>query len=400
MSSSSAVANASDELYVKISAASADDNGIRSRTFAQDDLLRIGEIESARDLMPLIQHLTNHGLFRTVRLAGKLGWTARPREAAKQIIALDRDEKTIYEIIEEAHTTGIWTRDIKKKTSVAQNVVGKALTKMEKGNLIKSIKSIKAPAQRTYMLAHLTPNEDVTGNSFFDGGDLDESFRDELMNLIVFWVRMQSWADGGKKKKMKSRGSMGEDVHPDGIIIEDESNNHDNNSTKKRKRDADSDDDDTILSTSRSKFRSTALAPLSPNTHHPQLIYRSGTHTYPTATTIHQFLTSSDAIKPTKAASLTVPEIQGVIDVLIWDDKLEKIPNSDGIESGYRTVRGVTFKPPGAGFGDLEDAFRMGKAGNALTDVPCGTCPVFDVCSEDGPVNSAECIYFDQWLKA
>lgn len=384
-----AVANASDALYIKVSAASTDDDGIRSVTFAQDDLLRVGEIASARDLMPMIQYLTNHGLFRTVRWNGKLGWTARPREAAKQIIALDRDEKTIYEIIEEAHTGGIWTRDIKKKTSVAQNVVGKALTKMEKGNLIKSIKSIKAPAQRTYMLAHLTPNEDVTGNSFFDGGDLDESFRDELMNLIVFWVRMQSWADGGKKKKVRAK-PVEEEAANDAIVIEDDGDN--NGGGKKRKRD--DDDDDPLNAFVKPKFRSTAVS-LDPEAHYTQLIYRSGTHSYPTATAIHQFLTSSDAIKPTKAASLTVPEIQGCIDVLIWDDKLEKIQNSDGIEWGYRTVRGVTFKPPGATF-DLED---MGR-GNALTDAPCGRCPVFDICSEDGPINAAECVYFDQWLKA
>lgn len=384
------IANASDALYIKVSAVSTDDDGLRSHTFAQDDLLRIGEIESARDLMPLIQHLTNHGLFRTVRWNGKLGWTARPREAAKQIIALDRDEKTIYEIIEEAHTAGIWTRDIKKKTSVAQNVVGKALTKMEKGNLIKSIKSIKAPAQRTYMLAHLTPNEDVTGNSFFDGGDLDESFRDELMNLIVFWVRMQSWAEGGKKKKSRAKphSLVGEDHPTDAIVIED-----DIHLAGKRKRD-DMDDDDDML---RPKFRSTAFPTLDPTTHHSQLIYPSGSHTYPTATTIHQFLTSSDAIKPTKAASLTVPEIQACIDVLIWDDKLEKIHNPDGIEWGYRTVRGVTFKPPGSSSFDLED---LGRGRNGLTDAPCGRCPVFDVCSDEGPVNAAECVYFDQWLKA
>ncbi|CZT22080.1 uncharacterized protein RCC_07949 [Ramularia collo-cygni] len=389
-----AVANASDALYIKVSAASTDKDGIRSITFAQDELLKIGEIESTRDLIPLIQYLTNNGLFRTVRWQGKLGWTARPREAAKQIIALDRDEKTIYEIVEESHTAGIWTRDIKKKTNVAPNVVGRALTKMEKGNLIKSIKSIKAPAQRTYMLAHLIPNEDVTGNSFFDGGDLDESFRDELMNLIVFWVRMQSWVENAKKKKVRAKPELEEGAN-DAIVIGDDENTGGGGGGKKRKRDEDSDDEnDPLNAFVKPKFHSTAVT-LDPDAHYSQLIYRSGTHSYPTATAIHQFLTSSDAIKPTKAASLTVPEIQGCIDVLVWDDKLERIQNSDGIEWGYRTVRGVTFKPPGATF-DLED---MGR-GNALTDAPCGRCPVFDVCSDDGPINATECVYFDQWLKA
>ncbi|EGP90809.1 uncharacterized protein MYCGRDRAFT_64857 [Zymoseptoria tritici IPO323] len=334
------VPNASDALYVIIAAASVDENGARSKVFQQDELLQLGSIANTRELMPLVQFLAQKGLFRTVKVGGKLGWSVRPREAARQIVNLDRDEKTIYEIIEEAHTTGIWTRDLKKKTSIAQNVVQKALSKMEKGNLIKSVKSVKAPAQRTYMLSHLSPSEDVTGNSFFDAGDLDESFRDELLNLIVFWVRTD---------------------------IED------------------------IASSTRPKYRS-----LRPDleTDHTQLLYRAGTHSYPTAEEIHQFLTTSSAIKPTKAASLTVAEIQGCIDVLIWDDKLEPIRRHDGAGWGYRTVRGVSFKPPGSVFEEFEEA-----VGTGLTQAPCGHCPVFDLCHDSGPINAAECVYFEQWLK-
>lgn len=386
------VADKADALYQAVSLNSMDEHGARTNHFDQESLLKLGELSTAQDLMPLINFLSRHGLFRTVKLKGKLAWTARPREAAKKIITLDRDEKSIYECIEEAHTDGIWTKDIRRKTQVTATLITKTLGKFEKSNLIRSIKSVKSPIQKTYILAHLTPNEDVTGNSFFDSGDLDESFRDELMNLIVFWVRTQSWAEGGKKKKSRPK-AITEDAANDAIVIEDDGDAA-GGGGKKRKRDADDDGDDPLTTHARPKFRSTATT-LDPETHHSQLIYRSGTHTYPTATAIHKFLTSSDAIKPTKAASLTVPEIQGCIDVLIWDDKLERIQNSDGIEWGYRTVRGVTFKPPGATF-DIEEA---GK-GNALTDAPCGRCPVFDVCEEGGPVNAGECVYFDAWLKA
>jgi DNA-directed RNA polymerase III subunit RPC6 len=129
-------------------------------------------------------------------------------------------------------------------------------------------------------------------------------------------------------------------------------------------------------------------------TEHTQLLYRAGTHSYPTADDIHKFLTTSSAIKPTKAASLTVAEIQGCIDVLMWDDKLEKIRRHDGAGWGYRTVRGVTFKAPGSVFEEYEEA-----VGTGLTQAPCGHCPVFDICHDDGPINAAECVYFEQWLK-
>merc|ERR1711939_943010 len=61
-------------------------------------------------------------------------------------------------------------------------------------------KNVRAPAQKTYMLFHLVPSDDVTGGSFFDAGDLDESLIEELSNLIIFHVRMQSWADTKPRK--------------------------------------------------------------------------------------------------------------------------------------------------------------------------------------------------------
>jgi DNA-directed RNA polymerase III subunit RPC6 len=357
----------SENLYKRVSDSSQDESGAHSKIFFQEDLLSISELPTTRELMPCIKHLTVQGLFRTLKVGGKLGWSVRPRDAAKHILSLDREEKLIYEIIEEAHTNGIWVKDIKRKSNVAQNAVQKSIARMEKANLIKAVKSVKGPAQRTYMLAHLRPSEDVTGNSFFDAGDLDESFRDELLNLIIFWVKAQSWGENKAKRRHKM------ETDPE--------------TGKKRRR---GEENGEVTKHSQPSQRSRQY---DPDTDFTQLAFRAGTHDYPTAEDIHRFLTSSDAIKPTKAASLTVTEIQGCIDVLVWDSKLEKIANPTGTW-GYRTVRGITFKPPGASFEDFED-FQ----GTGLTQAPCGRCPVFDLCHEGGPVNPQECIYFDQWLK-
>lgn len=366
------VADEADKLYTAVAAASVDEDGRRSKVFHQDELLQFAGLDEARALMPLIQHLTSQGLFRTLRLSGKLGWSVRPRGAAAHITSLDREEKLIYEVIEESHTTGLWLKYIKSKTNLAPNTVSKAVQKMEKALLIKGIKSVKAPAQRVYMLYHLVPSEEVTGNSFFDAGDLDESFRDELMNLIVFWVRQQSWKEGKRVKR--------EPTSP--ILIADDAET----GGKKRKRTADIED-----TGQRIKHRSSRH---DPETEFPtQLIYPAGTHHYPTAEEIHEFLTSTGAIKPTKASSLTVPEIQSCIDVLCWDEKLEKVPNTDDIAWGYRTVRGVTYRQPGT-FEEYID-----HAGTGLTQAPCGRCPVSDLCHESGPVNPQECVYFTKWLE-
>jgi len=52
-----------------------------------------------------------------------------------------------------------------------------------------------------------------------------------------------------------------------------------------------------------------------------------------------------------------------------------------------------------AGIGLDLPIFGMEPPGNGLTEVPCGRCPVFELCEEGGPVSPANCVYFDQWLE-
>jgi DNA-directed RNA polymerase III subunit RPC6 len=369
--------NDSDQLYKTVAENSLDEHGGRTRQFNQDQLLELSGLPDSKSLMPLIQYLSNNQLFRTTRTQGKLQWSIRPREAAKQIKALDRDDKVVYGVIEEAHDKGIWSRDIKKRAGgIADNIVKRCLEKMEKANLIKGIKSVKSPAQRTYMLAHLVPSEEVTGNSFYDAGDLDESFRDELMKLIVFWVRSQSWVETKRRSRPPRR-----EMSP--IAIDGAATDNPDETARKRKR--------PHLAASLDIEDAADRLPAKRHTSEPQTIqltHRVGTHNYPTAQDIYSFVTNSHVIKPSKASSLTVQEIQDCINVLQWDTKLERVYNRSMAEWGYRTVRGVTYDP---GFDE--------SPGTALTQVPCGTCPVFEICAEGGPVNPQECVYLDEWLK-
>lgn len=385
-------AAAAEELYKTVMSQSQDEKGGFTVVFTQQELFEIApeSVTDKKDMLPLIKYLTGQHLFRTLKTADRgLGWSVRPREAAKAIKALDKDERMVYEVIEASHTTGIWLKSIKNKLNgIAQPVVAKITKTLESQRLIKPVKSIKAPAQRVFMLFHLVPSEDVTGNSFFDAGDLDESFRDELLNLIVFWVRSQSWAEGERKRHRRKSSNKKEIVPREDAIVIEEPANEIAVTGQKRKRPA------TDIEELSVKPRYQRSHKFDPETDFAQLTYRAGTESYPTAEKIHIFLTSSDAIKATKSASLTVQEVQGCLDVLVWDDKLEKVWNVEDGNWGYRTRRGVTFRQPGQTF-DIEE----NAVGTGLTQAPCGRCPVFDVCRDGGPVNPQTCVYFDAWLQ-
>ncbi|KAK5133994.1 hypothetical protein LTR08_006999 [Meristemomyces frigidus] len=372
-----------DALYTELCKAAQNSiEGLR-KVFFQSDIEQLAT-DTARDkkeLLPLVQELVNHSLLRLSKLDRALCWSTRPRDAATAISRLNADEKLVYSYVEDAHQKGIWLRELKKRTNINPNAVTKAMNKLENAHLIKSVKNIRAPAQKTYMLYHLVPSDDVTGGSFFDAGDLDESLIDELSNLIIFHVRMQSWADT-KTKRIKR------ETTPPPLTAADDP---DTAGGKKRKRGPTTDIEDSAATTR--KYRLSAYDTDDPTIEIiTQLALPAYSRAYPSAEAIHSFITTTDAIRASKAAQLTVAEIQNVVDVLVWDDKLEKIGD------GYRTVRGIKFRPPGfLGDEEAEDGDKV--EGNGLTQVPCGRCPVFELCGEGGPVNAGSCVYWGRWLK-
>lgn len=283
-----------------------------------------------------------------------------------RLSALENDERLIYEAIENSDTTGVWLKRLKMSTGVAPGNVAKIIKKLEGCKLVKLVQSVKNPAQRTYMLQHLQPGKEVTGGSFFDSGDLDEGLVQTLADLIIFYVQKQSWANV-KPKSVRERNTSPIELDGD-----------DDTNSKKRKRSAVDIEDAVPPKRLRPEFRITQAA------------YPAGSRSYPTIDAIHNFLTNTDAIRSNKAADLTTREVQEIVNVLHWDGKLEKVAN------GYRTVLGVKHEESGT----YQYNEPGEDVGNGLTEAPCGRCPVFDICSDTGPVNPGNCIYFENWLKA
>ncbi|KYG42379.1 hypothetical protein M433DRAFT_157966 [Acidomyces richmondensis BFW] len=365
----------SEGLYDKMLRAAEESPEGLKKVFFQNDLQTLADeaAKTVQQLMVLIQELTNHHLVRAFRLDRALCWSTRSRSAASAIRVLGQQELLVYTAVEESHMKGIWMRELKKKTGL-QKECEKSVHKLEAAKLIKAVKNTKYPAQKTFMLFHLVPSDDITGGTFFDDGDLDEGLIDGLSNLIVFHVRQQSWVDAKMRRLKRSESPV-------------ETGGTESSTSKKRKRHTNDIEDLTAIGRSNHRSR-----------HHDsdadviatQLPYQAYTRNYPTTEAIHKFIAESDAIRGAKASQLTVSDIQSIIDVLVWDEKLEKVGD------GYRTVRGVKFRHPNSA--EDEDDNEIGR--NGLTQAPCGRCPVFDLCTEGGPINPGTCVYWQDWIAA
>ena len=211
------------------------------------------------------------------------------------------------------------------------------------------------------MVFGLQPTEDVTGGAWFTDGVLDEGLIHGLGEYVVYWVASKSWAvktervanpmapdssvEVGKKRKLVEQG-FGE-IKERGEGVEGTGKRH---------------------QSSRSKSSMTYL-PFPP-----------GYKNYPTLSEITSAINSAGVSQ----VELKQPVIQQLVDVLCFDGHLIKVPDGDT----YRSVK----KP-----GQLSQPDALGP--NALTEAPCGVCPVFELCEEDGPINAANCEYFQDWLQ-
>lgn len=273
----------------------------------------------------------------------------------------------VYNQIENSGTNGTWTKTIKARTNIHQTAITKAMKTLEAKQLVKPVKSIKNPAQKIYMLKHLSPNEDVSGGTWFHEGELDVELIGAVADTAVKHIQRQSWKTVWLKRERS--------ISP-GVLLDDDSGN------KKRKR---------TNGDIEGKHPKSRRAKVGEET---QISYPAGYRGYPTVQGIHHYIMESGIIKN---VSLTEDDLQNLLDVLVYDDRIEKVGD------GYRTIRGVygateamkNMQQHRAGVEAFEDA-----EGNGLSQAPCGRCPVFDLCEDGGPVNARNCEYFQTWLRA
>ena len=227
--------------------------------------------------------------------------------------------------------------------------MNRAVRSLETRNYIKSIKTVRFPTRKTYILSKLQPSEDVTGGPFYTDGALDAVFIQALSTWTERYVIGRSWLHSSppehssKRKPALKPGKAKPHSKPD----QEEAERLRAEAMQRREK---------------GKERSKVMLPMPPD-------YEG----YPTITEITR------AINESKLTDVVMKnaEMQQLVDILCWDGRLERIRSG----KAYRAMRVV----------DEEK--------NGLTEAPCGTCPVFEICQDDGPVNARTCRYFQDWLQ-
>ena len=155
-----------------------------------------GNDPTLADLMLIVQELLDKNLIKLVKQNNELKFQPVDFQEAAKKSTMSNEEALVYSYIEASGREGIWSKTIKARTNLHQHVVLKCLKSLESQRYVKSVKSVKYPTRKIYMLYHLQPSVEVTGGPWFTEGELDVEFINSLLTIIWRYVAQNSFPNG------------------------------------------------------------------------------------------------------------------------------------------------------------------------------------------------------------
>ncbi|KAJ3128561.1 Chromodomain helicase DNA binding protein, partial [Physocladia obscura] len=305
---------------------------------------------SKNEIVNLVNNLSEQGLVEFVTVGKQLLFKARDENEAIKTRDLSQTEIIIYNLIKNEKSKGIWTKEIKTKSGLHQQIVNECIKSLEKLRLIKGTKSVKHPTRKLYILFDLAPSEELTGGAWYTDSELDVPFIEGLAEMTFKFISTKSWP--------KSTTAT---IAVSGTLMTSSS----------------------------------------------ELIFPPDHQAYATTSDVHNFLKRSGVLK----ISLTLEDVQMLVDRLWYDGKIVRIrragamgdrnhmseddDDDDGEDSVvemwmYRAVRGESVGHGQIGSGTW--------GGTWWSEIPCGKCNVSGFCKSGGPVSPEGCVYFNKWL--
>ncbi|AMD22150.1 HGL190Cp [Eremothecium sinecaudum] len=164
--------------------------------FTQQQVQNMIGSTSLGTLMPFVQELLDKNLIRLVKQNNELKFQPVNVSEAQKKASMSADEALVYSYIEASGREGIWTKTIKAKTNLHQHVVLKCLKSLESQRYVKSVKSVKYPTRKIYMLYNLQPSVDVTGGPWFTDSELDVEFINSLLTIVWRHTAEKTYPNG------------------------------------------------------------------------------------------------------------------------------------------------------------------------------------------------------------
>ncbi|EGF99164.1 uncharacterized protein MELLADRAFT_94867 [Melampsora larici-populina 98AG31] len=154
------------------------------RTLSHEELQAAMPKLDVVEKMNVANSLIARGMLQVKRLQDELFYTAVDKTQQRANSNMTADEKLVYDSIASSGNTGMWTKTLKARTNIHQSNINKFLKSLENKNLIKSVKSVKFPTRKIYMLSELQPSIELSGGPWYTDNELDTEFITVLLRSI------------------------------------------------------------------------------------------------------------------------------------------------------------------------------------------------------------------------
>ncbi|KAF2013880.1 DNA-directed RNA polymeras-like protein III subunit Rpc34 [Aaosphaeria arxii CBS 175.79] len=317
--------------------------------FFQRDLANMA-IANMQELVVILQELVDRHLMKIMQFDGEPCWKVRTKEEAERLRKLTPEERLLYHHIDQVQADGIWSKALRMRTNVTTQMLNKCLKSLESKDLVQSVMSVKHPNRKMYLLKHLRPSEDIAGGPWQSEGEFDMPLIRIVAEVVEKIIEKETclevpgnWNDYPRAATQDRSAEI---------------------ARKKAQQKEVMDIEDTPVRT----FR----PPRDPN--RITTVLRDSPK-YPTATSLRDAINNANIIKD---KSLSVADMEQLLEMMVLEGRLEKIMGNN-----YRLA---------------SRALSTQENFNGFVDAPCGNCPVFEICSDEGEISARTCVYFGEWL--
>jgi len=138
----------------------------------QDDLQRAGWQDKNMVLHAINRLLAEDRIeMLTNPATGQLVYRAVDPNKVAKFRGLDASAKLVYQLIEEAGNTGLWSRPLKDKSNLQPTAITKITKDLIRRQLIKEVASHEHRSRKIFMLFDLQPSAEISGGNWYKDGE-------------------------------------------------------------------------------------------------------------------------------------------------------------------------------------------------------------------------------------
>ncbi|KAJ8588071.1 hypothetical protein M405DRAFT_275460 [Rhizopogon salebrosus TDB-379] len=173
------------------------------KTLSSKNAEKIVSDASARAVA--INFLLGAGMLKVLKdAAGGISFRAVMKKEIEVKKDMSGEEAMVLGHIQASENEGIWTKHLKAKTELHQTVIDRCLKSLVQKQLVKSIKAVRHPTRKIYMLAHLEPSVELTGGPWYTDNELDTEFIKLLSTACLHYIRDRSFPKQSSRRSSQN----------------------------------------------------------------------------------------------------------------------------------------------------------------------------------------------------